>query len=40
MDDDFVKFDKSMEAIDTVADPLPRSRDHGSCGIEFSGTGL
>jgi hypothetical protein len=26
MDDDFVKFDKSMEAIDTVADPLPRSR--------------
>jgi len=26
MDDDFVKFDKSMEAIDTVADPVPRSR--------------
>jgi len=26
MDDDFVKFDKSMEAIGTVADPLPRSR--------------
>ena len=26
MDDDFVKFDKSMEAIDTVADPIPRTR--------------
>jgi alkylation response protein AidB-like acyl-CoA dehydrogenase len=26
MDDDFVKFDKSMEAIDTVADPVSRSR--------------
>ena len=27
MDDDFIKFDKSMAAIDTVVDPLPRSRE-------------
>ena len=26
MDDDFVKFEKSMEAIGTVADPVARSR--------------
>ena len=26
MDDDVVKFDKSMESIGTVADPLSRSR--------------
>ncbi len=26
MDDDFVKFEKSMEAIGTVADPLSKSR--------------
>jgi nitroalkane oxidase len=27
MDDDFIKFDESMAAIDTVVDPLPRSRE-------------
>ena len=26
MEDDFVKFEKSMEAIGTVADPLAKSR--------------
>jgi hypothetical protein len=26
MDDDFVKFEKSMEAIGTVADPVAKSR--------------
>jgi nitroalkane oxidase len=26
MDDDFVKFDRSMEAIGTVADPVSKSR--------------
>jgi len=26
MDDDFVKFEKSMEAIGTVADPVAKTR--------------
>jgi hypothetical protein len=26
MDDEFVKFDKTMESIGTIADPLSRSR--------------
>ncbi|MDR3465557.1 MAG: hypothetical protein P4M07_06405 [Xanthobacteraceae bacterium] len=25
-DDEFIRFDKTMEPIGTVADPLPRSR--------------